>query len=175
MGEAPALGESVENPSTRLVVAQDGDTLSHIVLQEFGRVDVHLLDVVQELNPEIDDINQIIAGQEIRLPLDPLEAYRNPGMPSYFSSHVASFKKFDEAERFFNRIIQSGGKAALCRAELCGKGLWYRVTIGEYRDAAEASHEAAKLVESGRFLYAKPLKLPELRVTRSGAADSVAQ
>ena len=50
------------------VTVEKGDTISNIVISEFGRSDEQVLEAVRELNPEIEDLNHIDVGQVIRLP-----------------------------------------------------------------------------------------------------------
>ena len=158
----PERTDTVTNLRTRTVIAQEGDTISHIIFREFGRVDAHLLEVVQRLNPEIQDIDAILAGQEVRLPVTPEEVYGSPGNPGCFSSHVASFRDFDEARRLCEEFIRSGEQSTIVAAKVHNTGPWYRVTIGEYESLAEASAETDRLVRNGYFTYAKPLRLPPL-------------
>ena len=158
--EAPQAAGVAENPEIRIAIVKEGDSVSQIILREFGRVDVHLLEAVKKLNPEIEDINRIV-GHEIKLPSDPGEAYENPGAPSYFSIHLASFRRFDGGNRLFNKLIEIGEKPTLIPANIKGS-TWYRVTIGEYEDSTGASVNAKRLVQSGQFGYAKPLKIPDL-------------
>ena len=159
--QPPDTAGVAENLAIRVAIAKQGDTLSHIILREFGRVDIHFLEAVKKLNPEIEDIDKIVAGQEIKLPSDPEEAYRNPGAPPRFSIHLASFQQFENANKLFNRLIEIGEKPTIIPANSNGS-TWYRVTVGEYEDSAEASINAKTLVQSGQFGYAKPLKLPDL-------------
>lgn len=159
--EAPQDAGVAENPEIRIAIVKEGDSVSMIILREFGRLDLHLLEAVKRLNPEIKDINRIVVGQEIKLPSDLEEAYKNPGAPSYFSIHLASFRQFDEANRLFQKLIEIGEKPTIIPANIKGSA-WYRVTIGEYRDFSEASVNAKRLVQSGQFGYAEPLKIPDL-------------
>jgi len=80
--ETPQTAGVPENPGIRVTIAKEGDSISMIIVREFGRLDAHLLEAVKRLNPEIEDINQIVVGQEIKLPLDPREAYKNRGQRS---------------------------------------------------------------------------------------------
>ncbi len=146
----------------RVVTFQEGDTMSSILIREFGRVDEHLLRAVKILNPEIEDLDQIGVGQKIRLPGNPKEAYENPGHSSYFSVHVASFKRIDKAVQHFNSLNQTGDKPTIIPAYVKGK-TWYRLTVGEYRNFDEASIKAKRLVGNSQFVYAKPIKIPELK------------
>jgi len=60
------------------VFAEEGDTVGQILLRELGRTDVGLLETVRELNPEIEDIDRIAVGQEIRIPLENEGSTREP-------------------------------------------------------------------------------------------------
>ncbi|NIM98378.1 MAG: hypothetical protein GTO24_09960 [candidate division Zixibacteria bacterium] len=60
------------------VLAEEGDTVGQILLRELGRMDVGLLETVRELNPEIEDIDRIAVGQEIRIPLEHEGSKREP-------------------------------------------------------------------------------------------------
>nr|NIS67489.1 hypothetical protein [Pseudomonadota bacterium] len=100
--------------------------------------------------------------QKIRLPGNPKEAYENPGHSSYFSVHVASFRRFDKAVQQFNSLNQTGDKPTIIPAYVKGK-TWYRLTVGEYEDFAEASRDARSLIRKGQFVYAKAVRLPDLK------------
>jgi len=156
--EAPAVSQS---PEARTVTVGKGDTLGRIIFREYGRVDTHLLRAVQELNPDITDIDTIFVGQQVGLPADLEQAYNKPGRPSYFSVHVASFKAFDHASKFFKELMERGEKPAIVPATINGK-TWYRVAVGEYGGLREALTSAKRLVRTGRTNYAKPIKLPDL-------------
>ena len=168
--DSPQTPVDPESPGTRIAIAREGDTLSEIILREFGRVDTHLLEEVQRLNPELEDMNQIFEGQEIRLPEDPRRAYNNPGKTCYFCTHVASFKRFDEANKLFNHLVEIVKRPTIVPVNINGTA-WYRVAMGEYNNLAEASLNAKKLVRRGRFTYAKPLEIPELNGA-SGRLDN---
>ncbi|RMF90000.1 MAG: hypothetical protein D6736_07465 [Nitrospinota bacterium] len=52
----------------KVVTVQEGDTLTDILLREYGEYDATLLDLIERVNPQIVDINLITVGQQIRLP-----------------------------------------------------------------------------------------------------------
>jgi general secretion pathway protein A len=68
----------VERKEFRTVVAEKGDTVGQILLRELGRMDLGLLEEVRQLNPEIEDIDRIAVGQEIRIPWDHGEPMTEP-------------------------------------------------------------------------------------------------
>ncbi len=71
-------GEVVERKAFRTVVAGEGDTVWQILLRELGMMDLGLLEEVRQLNPEIEDIDRIAVGQEIRIPWDYGEPMTEP-------------------------------------------------------------------------------------------------
>jgi general secretion pathway protein A len=157
-GDTPGVAE---NPGSQVVTAKLGENVSQIIFREFGRLDTHLLEAVRKLNPEIEDINKIEAGQTIRLPSDSVEAYKNPGTPSYFSIHIGSFKRMDQANNLFEHLIQIGEKPTIIPAQINGTN-WYRVAAGEYEDLTDAFSHGKKLVQSSLFGYSKPIKILDL-------------
>jgi len=72
-----AGAETLQTPTTpkrvgaRTAITKDGDTIIQIILREFGKVDVQLMEAVQELNPEIEDWYGIHRGKKVWLPLSP--------------------------------------------------------------------------------------------------------
>ncbi len=151
-----------ESSEIRIVIARKGDTISQIIFREFGRVDAHLLQATQRLNPAIEDLDQIFVGQKVSLPADPRKLYENPGLQSYFSVHVASFKKFDQADEMFAGLMEIGEKPTIIPVKIQGRG-WYRVTIGEHKSFRGASRQARELIQRGEYSYAEPIKVPELK------------
>jgi general secretion pathway protein A len=51
-----------------VVVVEDGDNLTRIISQTYGRVDPAILSAVLEQNPEIQDPDHLVVGQVIKLP-----------------------------------------------------------------------------------------------------------
>ncbi len=80
---------AAESQAIRIAIVGVGDSISEIIFREFGRVDEDLLEEVRELNPEIEDLNWIHAGQKIRLPRALKESRRGPEGMSYFSQDIA--------------------------------------------------------------------------------------
>ncbi len=58
----PATGEAP------VVVVGEGDSLSSIISQTYGRVDPAILSAVLEQNPEIQNPDRLLVGQVIKLP-----------------------------------------------------------------------------------------------------------
>jgi len=63
-------GRRVETAPTVVGTVQKGDTICLILKRRYGESSGILLCAVRELNPEIEDLNLIRAGQKLRLPLN---------------------------------------------------------------------------------------------------------
>jgi hypothetical protein len=68
--ELPYEEEVARAVPTVVVTVRKGDTIHGILKRRFGKSGKILTDAVRELNPEIEDLNSIRVGQEIRLPLN---------------------------------------------------------------------------------------------------------
>jgi len=63
--QSPSLGTDA---GINTLIVQPGETLREIILRDLGTYDAHTIDLVRKLNPDIGDLDQLEAGQAIRLP-----------------------------------------------------------------------------------------------------------
>lgn len=68
---------------------------------------------------------------------------------SNFTLQVASRAQEEEARRIADRLIEAGERARVVRAEIPGRGLWYRVQIGSFETREEAARRGAALKRAG--------------------------
>ncbi len=63
----------------------------------------------------------------------------DPGTPGGYQLQVSSFKKQEEADGFADALRRRGHKAHVEKANVKGRGVWYRVRIGpfKYKRSAE--------------------------------------
>jgi cell division protein FtsN len=61
-----------------------------------------------------------------------------------FFVQVASFQNTEDADRQAARLKSKGYKVVIIKADIPGKGTWYRVRLGPYRDSADAKSVALK-------------------------------
>ena len=55
-------------PETRVVTVQPGDSLGKLAMRIYGRFDERIIAFIQEANPGIKNINQLLVGQTILFP-----------------------------------------------------------------------------------------------------------
>jgi cell division protein FtsN len=61
-----------------------------------------------------------------------------------FFVQVASFQKPEDADRQAAKLKSKGYKVVIIKADISGKGTWYRVRLGPYGDSADAKSVALK-------------------------------
>jgi phage tail protein X len=64
-------------PDPKIITVQSGDTLSKIIIREYGKYDRSTLDSVLKANPDIIDISLIEVGRRITLPRPPQTTANN--------------------------------------------------------------------------------------------------
>jgi len=137
------------------VTVKAGDTLIGLALKHYGRADGALLELLQEMNPEIKNINRIEIGQRINFHFPP--AIRREGKT--FTVHVASFKPFEHAQALFQHFMQDGYEAYLMPAYNPEKGRVHRITLGSFKTRHEGDAFAADILKKGIVGYAETILL----------------
>jgi len=67
-----------------------------------------------------------------------------------YTIQVAAFKAAGDADKLVAELKQKGFTAYRAIGKIPGKGIWYRVRIGEYRNKADAGSTMAKLKKAGQ-------------------------
>ena len=66
-----------------------------------------------------------------------------------YTIQVAAFKKAGDAEKLVDKLKRNGFAAYRALGKVPGKGIWYRVRVGEFKDKAEAGKPMANLKKLG--------------------------
>lgn len=62
---------------------------------------------------------------------------------------AGSFQNADDAEKLKAKLALAGMEASVQKADVPGKGVWYRVRLGTYKGLAEANSAIASLKQNG--------------------------
>ena len=145
--ELPSAG--MARIAGRTLTVPRGGTISEIVFDHYGRYSSLALDLIQELNPGLDDLDVVAAGQRLWLPpLNPDALLRRQTDGSYrlivnSQSTVAAATKVAEAVR------EHGYTAAVTTRQVASEHVLYRVEIRALKTRAVAirAWETAKRLE----------------------------
>ena len=72
-----------------------------------------------------------------------------PSQKGIFAVQVASTKEVAAADALVKKLNSKGYRAFKTKAEVAGKGTWYRVRAGGYTSSAEADKAKKKLAALG--------------------------
>jgi cell division septation protein DedD len=72
-----------------------------------------------------------------------------PSQKGAYAVQVASTKEATEAEALVKKLNSNGYRAYTIKAEIPGKGTWYRVRVGGFTSSAEADKATDKLATLG--------------------------
>jgi general secretion pathway protein A len=124
---------TAERASRGAAALREGDTVSELVLEHYGRHSWLALDLIHEMNPAIEDLDVVPAGQTLRLPsLSLAGLLRTNGDGSYrlivnSQPSLATAREVAQAARVMYRVELSGLKdrAAASRAwEVARRAGW---------------------------------------------------
>ncbi len=160
LGKRPSLLQ-MKNDQSEIPVERPGEFIFY--------------EALKQSNPDGSDLMPLIPNpEEPKLsdkPLDPKptkqkQSRRSPApvgtsAPSPDSSikkkaktytvQVAAFKERTEAEALAGRLTQKGYPAFLVSEDVPGKGLWYRVRIGHYREKEQARQMANRVSKNEKM------------------------
>jgi general secretion pathway protein A len=146
---APVTGPVAQEPADRetppeTVVVREGATLSSIATRHYGSAEAITLDRILEANPEITDVDLILAGSQVLLPGAAEKATITKRPDGSFGVHAATFVTYREAREYAGKIETGPGKAGIVKRSIGPRKEWYRVVVGPYgsRDEARAALEA---------------------------------
>ena len=91
---------------------------------------------------------QKLAEESKLQPTAPKSKDEPAGKP--YTIQVAAFKAAADADKLVAELKQKGFSAYRAIGKVPGKGIWYRVRVGEYKNKAEAGSTIAKLAKAGK-------------------------
>lgn len=140
----------------KIVIVQEGDTLTGLAAVVYGMVNEEILDLITQNNPQINDMNFIDVGQQIYFPQ---RSMPKPNLAETYTVHIASFIPLDHARQLFQRLINEGYEAYMIPINDAQKGKIFRITLGNFQKWQDAQDYASYILEKGVSEYAKTMKL----------------
>jgi general secretion pathway protein A len=136
----------------KTVFARRGDYVSSLALREYGITNDTICDIIKRANPQIEDLNKIDIGQEIKLPaLDTNSIILEKGADIY-SIHIATLSSMDEVKQYLRNIDLKEYQPSIVPVKIVGGRSWHRITIGDFSSREEAI-ETIKSVRLDKLPY----------------------
>jgi type II secretory pathway predicted ATPase ExeA len=148
----PAHREGTGSWST--IVSKKGDTLTSLAIRGYGFVNTTIIDLLIRNNPELERVDRIEAGKRVFFPPLFETSHHSP-----YTVHIASYIPLGYAQEKFQTLIRDRYDPYILRIRIPGSGIFYRVTVGSFRDMEEAQQFAAAILAKGISDYAQPIKI----------------
>jgi general secretion pathway protein A len=132
-----------------VVTVKEGQTVSQLTQKYYGRVDLTLIDLLLELNPEITNVHLIMVDQEIRIPHITEELLIIPYSNHTYKIHAGTFETPDPAKLYSNEPELKGKKMEIFPRKVSSRETWYRVMIGKFDTKDEVSKMVSLLKKRG--------------------------
>jgi hypothetical protein len=133
-GSAPARSR----PPIRQVVLQRGATLSGIAWSAFGPRMYLALDLLKDLNPNIENLNRVLAGQRLRLPRLGLDDVVRAERDGSYRLILDSFPSPDDAQALSGAVRARGYDVVVTPRQISNDLMLSRVEITGLPDKAAA-------------------------------------
>jgi len=140
-------GEWKERP----VVIQYGSTIGGIAGDVYGGNRLLAMDLLKEANPQIENLNWVLAGQSLSLPPLTRETLLRRQSDSSYRLVLASFIRSQEAEKFGEAVRRKGYEIMITRQKVSDNLLLHRVEIGGLKNL-EAANQAWDSATANRWI-----------------------
>jgi hypothetical protein len=121
------------------VTIQYGSTIYAIANDAYGANAVLGMDLIKELNPEIQNLNWVSAGQEILLPIFTRETLLRQQPDGSYRLIIASFLSQKETNQMAGRIIKAGYQILITPKRVSNNLVLYRLEIDSLKNLLEAT------------------------------------
>jgi hypothetical protein len=121
------------------VTIRYGSTIYGIANDIYGTNAVLGMDLIQEVNPGIQNLNWIAAGQEILLPALTRETLLRRQPDGSYRLIVGAFFSQKEADQLADRIIKTGYQILITPKRLSNNLALYRLEIASLKNLSEAT------------------------------------
>jgi hypothetical protein len=128
------------------VVVSWGSTISHIATEVYGKDRLFLaMDILKEANPGVQDLNWIIAGQNLSLPPLTRETLLRKQSDDTYRLIVDAFQTPQDAQRLSRAMKSKGYETDISQHRISNKIVLHRVEIRglNSREAADQAWDAA--------------------------------
>lgn len=137
------------------VIIQYGSTVYEIATDAYEANAVLGLDLIKELNPRIQNLNKVSAGQELLLPPLTPDTLVRPQPDGSYRLLIASFLGRTEAEEFAGPITEAGYRVAIKPRRVSDDILLYRLEIDGLKNIEEATQTLENGLKNAWFTFAR--------------------
>jgi len=132
-----------------IIAVKKGQNISELTRKYYGTVNITLIDFLLEVNPNITNVNLIIADQKIKIPNITEELLIIQSADRTYKIHAGTFETSDSARLYSDELVLKGKKIEILPRKVSPRETWYRVMIGKFDDKEEVSKTISFLRRKG--------------------------
>jgi hypothetical protein len=127
---------------------KEGDYLSKLVADHYGKFNESLIDLVLSHNPSLKNIDLVLVDQQITIPEVSEEILIIPASSNgHFSVHLGTFSGSNEARLFRNQLPLRRQNITVKPKKVSPGQTWFRVEAEAYGSKKEALEVIKRLRE----------------------------
>jgi hypothetical protein len=154
--EEPAPADTEAPGDARSVVLKEaGGSLYFIALQQYGKADETIFDLILQENPSIGDVRKIDDRQKIVVPHITAESYIAGSAQDGYSIHVGTYETAEWADIYGARVKSADKRVFVEPRQFSSQDTWFRLLIGHFNSREEARQTVIALVKRG-LIYLPP-------------------
>jgi len=126
-------------PKEQRVIIASGSSIFQIAADAYGANTGLGMDLIQEFNPEIKNLNRVVAGKDLLLPSLTAETLLRKRPDGSYGLIVASFHSLTGANEYAGRLSNKGYKVTVTPRRVTRDLLLHRVEIDGLKNLEEAN------------------------------------
>ena len=134
-----AIAEVAFKRQDQRITIQYGATIYQIAIDAYGANTVLGMDLIKELNPQIEDLNWVSAGQDLLLPSLTRETLLRQEPDGSYRLIVGSFRKRTGADEYARLLSKKGYEVSITPRRVADNLLLHRVEIDGLKNLEEAN------------------------------------
>jgi general secretion pathway protein A len=146
---ASSMTQSSKDVLEEVVAVEEGQTVSSLVQKYYRRVNMTLVDLILDFNPEITNADLIIVDQKIRIPKITEERLIIQSSDRTYRIHVGSFSTPDFAKLYKDEPSLKEKEIEILPRNISPQNTLYRVVVGKFDNEDEVLKVISLLKKKG--------------------------
>ena len=139
----------VDEREAKKVRVEEGWNLSTVARGSYGLVNPTFIDLLMEANPQITDMNVILARQFIKVPAIKDELLLVQGSDQTYEIHLGTFPDKEPVRTYQVEPVLKGKEIEVVPRKVSSRETWYRIFAGKFKTREEAVRTIQALKQKG--------------------------
>jgi general secretion pathway protein A len=145
----PIAAPGREYTLKKIVAIKKGQTISQLMQEYYGMVNLTLIDLLLELNPAITNVHLILVDQEIKIPNITEKLLITQSPDHTYKIHAGTFEVPDPATLYSEERALKAKTIEILPRKVSPRETWHRIMIGTFDNKDEALKMIFLLKEKG--------------------------